>query len=174
MFLYINTLFFASLQKASFGKTTKQTCPQLQLMWISSGDVPGNKLGWMSHVYIYLDWFYPWVDQPLDIQTPVREGTWNIPTKHRTSGGVWTLMGCWMSTSMVMKQPMDPHASFRSRILWIVSGRPWRKHVVESSIDGYRRFGRCPWNSKVYVIKKCRHWRVFCKYIYRFFLLCKS
>lgn len=77
-------------------------------------------------------------------------------------------MGCWMSTSRATK-PMDPHASFRSRILWIVSGRPWRKHVVESSIDGYRRFGRCPWNSKVYVIKKCRHWRVFRKYIYRFF-----
>lgn len=40
----------------------------------------------------------------------------------------------------------------------------------------YRRFGRRAWNSKVYVIKKWRHWRVFLQ-VYRFFftkILCKS
>ena len=32
-------------------------------------------------MYIYLVWFYPWVDQPLDIQTPVWEAT-GRPPKH--------------------------------------------------------------------------------------------
>ena len=56
-FLYINALFFASLQKASFGKPTSTHVDQLLLGLIPSRehvgvDVPGNKLGWMSHVYI--------------------------------------------------------------------------------------------------------------------------